>query len=312
MPDFDHLAEMVDRVSLSIENDTLRVILGWLRPIELRLIEETRVARRALGDVDDLSDALRQARAQTLLAQVRTIIPQLEVGPDSGIPASFIEQQRRSYEAGIETARRTLDAYAAELPGDLTSFAPRVDLDRLTSLATASTERLHRHSLDTIERVGRILSEQMSRGTGVGRITELLRAETNLLRYQAERIVRTEAMSTSDDARRDTFGRNGIDYVQRVATNDARVCPVCAYRDGRVYRLSDRPTAMLHPNDRCVLVPWRPDWPDAVRGDSEHRTRRRQAITAARRRDPDFEPDDGPAPFETMNGTSEPTPVWTP
>jgi len=312
VPDFDRLADMVDRVSLAIEQETLDTFLAWFRPIERSLVEETRRAALAMRGLADAETAVRQARAATLLAQVRTIIDQLEVTPASGVPASFIEQQRRSYEAGIDTGRRTLAAYRDELIEEITTFAPRVDLDRLTSLATRSTERLHRHSRDTIDAVGRVLSEGLSRGDGVGKLTNAVQDQTRLFAYQAERIVRTEAMSTTDDARVATFTANSIEYVQRVATNDARVCPFCSYRDGMVYRLADRPTAMLHPNDRCVLVPWAPDWPPGVRGDAEHRARRSEAITRATVADPSFKPNDGPAPFEVMNGTRAPTPVWTP
>lgn len=314
MPSFDHLAEMVDTATLTVEEATLRTILAWLRPIERDLQETARRAALAMKADATQTLAFRKARAEVLAAQIRTIAQQLTLVGDSDVPAAFMEMQRRSYEAGIDTGVRTLRAFDDELPAAqaLTTFGPRVDLDRLASLAADSTRRLHLHTQEIVEQIQQVMADGLTRGTGVGRLTRDVRDRTKMLRYQAERIVRTEAMSTADDARRATFQRNDLQHVQRVATNDSRVCPFCAYRDGMVYRLADRPVAVLHPNDRCVLVPWKEDWPAAVRGDDEHAQRRREAIRRAQADDPDFTPNDGPTYWERQRNEQPPTPVWTP
>lgn len=314
MPNFRELARDVDQTMLTVEQATLDTFLGWFMPLEERLQREVRRIAREAGGNATQAQAFRMARAQALAAQLRTITDQMQVVADSPIPSAFMELQRRSYEGGISTAQRTLTAYNAELPANmlLSTFGPAVDLDRLTSLATASVERLSRHAPEVVESILTVVQEGLSRGSGVGKMTRDVQQVTDLFRYQAERIVRTESMSTSDDARRATFTRNDVEFVQRVAVNDARVCPFCLYRDGMVYRLADRPTAVLHPNDRCVLVPWRRDWPEDVRGDEEHAERRREALRAAQATDPDFKPNDGPTYWERQAGQQPPAPVWTP
>ena len=64
------------------------------------------------------------------------------------------------------------------------------------------------------------------------------------------------------------------------ASFDGRRCPACADLDGRIVEISgefkarwktaggkSRQTTVerppLHPNCRCVLVPWMDDWPDS-------------------------------------------------
>lgn len=314
MPNFAALAQDVDQAMLTVEEGILDLIRAWLAPIEDELMREVRrVTREAAAD-PTAARAFRIARAQAAAARVRTVAEQLAITADTPIPAAFMEMQRRTYEEGIRTAQATLTAYNAELPAAmlLSTFGPDVDLERLASLAADSVARLRRHAPEIIERIQTVLSDGLVRGRGVGRMTREIQQVTDLFRYQAERIVRTEAMSTSDDARRRTFARNGVEHVQRVATNDARVCPFCAARDGFVYRLADRPTAVLHPNDRCVLVPWREDWPPAVRGDGEHAARRREAIRRAQAEDPSFEPNFGPTPWERESPGGAPEPIWTP
>lgn len=311
---FDRLANGVDRAAAGVERSTLDTITGWLRPLENQLLEDVRRATLQSQIEPTQALAFRQARAQALIAEVNATLDLLDMSDGTPIPEAMLRMQREGYDAGIQTAVNTLDEYNSELPSRMAigTYGPRVPLDQLAVMADRSSILLRGHSREAVAGIQRILAQELARGSGVGRTTAAVRRQTNMLRYQAERIVRTETMSSVDGARRQTFERNGIEFVQRIATNDGRVCANCLARDGNVYRLSDNPSAVLHPNDRCVLVPWREDWPDAVRGDDEHRARKREALKRNRAENPDFQPDDGPTYWERQAGKQPPEPVFAP
>lgn len=95
-------------------------------------------------------------------------------------------------------------------------------------------------------------------------------SEGLFVRYRpwAERIVRTEVLNAYNvhhleglhQANRDDPG-----YMKRWDATIDRVCPICKELDGKVAELDRsfhtghrRPPA--HPNCRCALTPWRPEW----------------------------------------------------
>src|SRR5690606_27536248 len=108
-------------------------------------------------------------------------------------------------------------------------------------------------------------------------------------------------------ARRETYRENGVEYVQRMATMDSRVCGYCAYRAGNVYRIDEAPAA-LHPNDRCYNAPWRPEWAEMGLADEEWFSNHKEA-SLARTQD---RAHTGAAPFERASGIEPPQPVWSP
>lgn len=170
-----------------------------------------------------------------------------------------------------------------------------------------SANRLRRHSEDFRLRASQVIEQGLVGGSGVGKVAEQLRRELGLTKAKAETIARTESMSAIDSASRDTYKANGIEYVQRIGTQDKRICPTCAARVGNVYPV-DKAQAVIHPRDRCYMMPFAPAWVDLGLVDMKWLQNHRQESIAALG---DKAPNYGPSPFEMMAGQSAPKPFWT-
>jgi SPP1 gp7 family putative phage head morphogenesis protein len=88
-------------------------------------------------------------------------------------------------------------------------------------------------------------------------------------RRAAQSAVHTSAQAASQDARMASFKANGVKYVEWHAILDAKVCPICAMRAGKLYTTDSRPVGHdipflpipVHPWDRCILLPHSGDPP---------------------------------------------------
>jgi hypothetical protein len=88
--------------------------------------------------------------------------------------------------------------------------------------------------------------------------------ELGLARRAAVAAVQTGAHAASQDARLATFSANGIKYIEWHAILDAKVCPECAIRAGKLWTLPDVSpvghdvpyvSIPIHPWDRCITLP---------------------------------------------------------
>jgi hypothetical protein len=117
-------------------------------------------------------------------------------------------------------------------------------------------------------------------------------------------------MSAMDSAARDTYRQNGVEYVQRIGTQDKLICPFCAARVGNVYEVDKAPSS-LHPRDRCYNAPWRKQWAEMGLVD-EAWVQKHKADIMARLAEQGKKPDYGLAPFERLNGMlSPPKVIWS-
>ena len=73
------------------------------------------------------------------------------------------------------------------------------------------------------------------------------------LKQRAALIARSELANAYVRATIERSQRQGFGYVRVLASNDERVCPICASRNGRVYP-ADRISLPWHPRCRCVAV----------------------------------------------------------
>jgi SPP1 gp7 family putative phage head morphogenesis protein len=88
-------------------------------------------------------------------------------------------------------------------------------------------------------------------------------------RRAAQAAVHTAAQAASQDARMAAFKANGVKYVEWHAILDAKVCPICAMRAGKLYTTDSKPVGHdipflpipVHPWDRCILLPHSGDPP---------------------------------------------------
>jgi SPP1 gp7 family putative phage head morphogenesis protein len=179
-------------------------------------------------------------------------------------------------------------------------------LDAISQIVTGSAQRLWRYSDEFIDKAKEEIISGMVAGRGYRQVARALRVAKDLTRYQAERIVRTETVSASDDARRDMYRGNGVEYVQRYTAQDRRVCGYCVARAGNVYLATEAPAA-LHPNDRCYNLPWKPEWVGTRIATGFARDHKRDSRQLAKEQG--VQPNFGPAPFERMNNLPVPQAV---
>lgn len=258
----------------------------------------------------------RELRARQALAQSRAARDLLSLGRAdgpiatdmrAGIREALEDGTRSAGQSAIATGVASADEVAAAL-----AFGARVDLPLLAALTETTITTLDRVGRDGVDRLTEAIARGAVRGDGPRATARRAREAVDLTRYEAERIVRTVFMRANNEARDAGFERLGVEYLQADATNDSRTCAFCAARHGMVYRRKDAPRYPLHPHCRCVLIPWRADSEPANRGDAYYeRTRAgladrleadgrtRTTATAA-------------APFERMDGTPPPKPVWAP
>jgi SPP1 gp7 family putative phage head morphogenesis protein len=303
MPDgrrLEALVRQLDRTLNTVEAQAIRRLDSALRASAVRLEDELRrlyTLARDAGVTESI--AFREARARALLQQVRGALD--VTGPAQG-QLAFGELGRAAYAAGSENAARALSAYGTTTA--LPTLAPLAAAAR----ATNATARLAAHGATFAQRAEAIVIDGLIRGRGFRPTATELRRETGILRYQAERLVRSESIAAADEARRDTYREAGVEHVQSMATMDDRLCGYCANRAGRVYKITDVEVP-YHPNCRCYLAPWRKEWQDAGLTDdvwaAEHRRKSLERASEPQKT--------GPAPSERWRGVERaPTPVWSP
>lgn len=288
-----------DRALDGLEREAVGRLRSALLESERRLERELRRLYRRAVDEGGAAVAMREARARALLAQVRSLLDITDRAPGD----VFGELVRRAYANGAEAALALLEPYSRELI-NLSAVVP-VEVVAAASNASAS---LSAHGRAFAEEAERLIIDGIVRGRGWRDTARELRRETGATLYRAERIVRTESVAASDAARRDTYRANGVEYVQLLATADARVCGYCLARAGRVYR-RDELHLPLHANCRCFSLPVRAEWLERGRLDAEwfrgHRAEAARRATEA--------PKHGVAPSEKRRGLERPPrPVWSP
>lgn len=297
------LVRQFDRALSRLERDAIQRLDGALRYSAVQLERELR--RLYLNTLDDLaanpSLLVREARARVLLEQVRAALDLTTGGQANSVFAALIGE---SFDLGARNAVAMLAAYQVGLVS-LSSNA------RLTvaARATQASARLAHHGTDLALKTEQLVIDGIVRGRGWGRTAAELKRETNLTRWKAEQLVRTESVSASTDARLDTYAENGVEYAQWMATMDAVVCGYCSERAGRVYRLEDV-VLPAHPSCRCYAAPWKREWQELGLTDDAWMTEHHQETLDRSAHKPTGSK---PSPFERAAGMqSAPTPVWSP
>jgi len=299
---------LVDRV----ERDTLRRIFEFLRVVERDALDVIRFAPVRPEDMT-LARVIRELRARQVIQQSQAARTFLSMGRATGPLANeFREGVRVAYLDGIATARAAAVGTGVMTAAQVTlalGFGARVDLEFLDALT--------RTTLTTLERVGEVGLRRLEdalvrgaiRGSGPRATARLVRDAIGTTRHEAERITRTVFMRANNEARDATYRELGVEFVQYNATNDERVCEYCESRHGMVYKRVDAPEPPLHPNCRCVLIPWSERTSPNVRGDAYYQQSRDEM---AARREGEGVTARARAPFEKADDRPAPPPVWAP
>lgn len=302
-----------DRLLTTMENAQIAQITRFLRRAQADLERDLKALyMRAQLEGRTESIAWRQTRARMLLEDVNKSIARLDPSASRSVNSALRTVVADARKIGNESALEFMSAFGptGNARNLISMGVVDISLESVANAVKNSAARLYRYSAEAQLKINDIVLSGLSRGQGWAKTANELRANTGLLHYQAERIVRTESLSNNDNARRETYAENGVEYVQRLATQDTRVCEYCADRAGKVYRVDQAPAA-LHPNDRCYNLPWTPEWHELGLTNEEYYLEHRKDVIA-RLATQDKKPKRGKAPFERMNDLETPKPVWAP
>jgi len=161
---------------------------------------------------------------------------------------------------------------------------------------------------------GRIIGSvefHLAQGDSWRQLRRTLQNSLALSTSRAQTVARTEMAAAMVEGSKLRYEADGIQQVQWQAVGSSRTCGYCAPRHGKVYRLREV-VAPAHPNCRCTVTPWDPQWVELGLVDPEEEAKSRAAVLA------DLEaagkqPISGPTPFERALGQEQaPEPLWAP
>lgn len=315
----ERVVRRFDRRLLTLEADAIGALRTALHQSATALEEELRrLYRRALEGTSSAGAHIREAHVRQLLAEVRGAQATLNLGRNMPIETVLAQLQRGAGATGAEQAlalltlsERAVVGLAGGLNVDAILAATRVS-SRLTEIGAArvanGTARLLQHTDTAARAIEQHVIDGVTRGQGWSVTARNIRKDVALLDYEAERIVRTESMTASADARHEQYREHGVTQARWISTLDERTCGYCAYRSGRLYDLDDI-ILPAHPACRCQSLPFRPEWAAAGIDDQawydEHRE---EALKKAR--ESGHKIHTGPSPGERWAGrTKAPVPV---
>lgn len=310
----DRILTRADRQLRQLEAAELAGLRAYINAAYLSLSAEVR--RRwpaALADAKGQTRTFAEARARALLMQLETYLATLDLGAArSGVPANLRALIQQGHQHGLTTATTLLEGFGTT--AGLAAATAVIDFRAVEAAASNAAARLTAASERAQAQIRQHIVDALIRGEGhatvARRIRETLRGDGRTpdggLWTRAQTIARTELSTAKTMASEQRYAEAGVEQVQWFATLDERTCPYCAARHGNVYKRGDVLTP-AHPNCRCYLAPFRPEWLEAGLVDVDTWVGQRDEIT-------EFVPvlKPGRTPFERSNDRKAPVPVWVP
>lgn len=314
-----NVARVLDRADAQLQR-LEAAELARLREVVNRAYRalEEEVRRRwplALSDASGQSRTFAEARARALLAQLEPFMRALEWGsPSTGVPGIMRDIIQLGHQHGLDTAGELLSAFQAAGVDGLATATARIDFRAVEAALSNSRARLARYAQETISQIEQAVVDGIVRGEGNARVARRIRdalrgdgrSPSTGLYARARTIARTELATAKTLATEQRYREANVPMVQWFATLDERTCRYCAARHGNAYRLGDA-TVPAHPNCRCYLAPFRPEWLELDLIDKEWW---RESKAEIRELVPD--PIHTSTPFERANNRPPPTIAWTP
>lgn len=318
--DVAKLVSRADTQLARLEQQKLQEFLTALRKSQEIMTNE--FARRWPDDKElTQGGAIGRARAAVLLQESGALVDLIESRLDTQSTAtaqSIIDARQLGVDGALE-ALSAFDPSHYDRALEALSVHGDINVRAATQAILGMESNLTNWSKEFISAAQNSVIQSIVSGEHSSSMARKLAADMSTTRYKAERVLRTELHQAEDRARREVYYESGILYVQRVATEDDRVCFWCMDRAGNIYKIEEAP-ASLHPFDRCFNMPWSPVWDELGLIDNEWINEHKNGVeakyneqVAARRAAGQkvTEPAHGSAaPFDI--GRVAPVAVWTP
>lgn len=188
----------------------------------------------------------------------------------------FFDLLAMPFEKVVRQAQKQLIGFASD---SLTKFfkSPKIkaqspnlktlifdkDLEAIEKLIgqTQSKEALSKYFTrmkpDILDRARTALIDGFANGDGVDKIARRINDVSNIGRYNALRISRTETNEAYRTASREFYKSAGIKKYVWLSVLDSRVCLRCWFLHG--HKFNSNKKIFSHPMCRCVLVPYLPE-----------------------------------------------------
>ena len=141
-----------------------------------------------------------------------------------------------------------------------------VPREEATMLAIGIETNVRTVAEDLLKDVARITAEGYQQGLGPKQIARNIADDADTIKWNAERMVRTETMRVCDVISKNRYEAAGCDGYMSFPTEDDRLCTKClAYATGgtgstlKIYGLTEPMSLPWHPNCRCCRIPHFPD-----------------------------------------------------
>lgn len=118
------------------------------------------------------------------------------------------------------------------------------------------SDRIWGHVSDFNDQLKDVITRGVLTGSSIDDMSSEIRGKTNVLKHQAERIVRTETAYVAGEATAMSYEEAGIDAYKYLATLDLRTSAICRSLDGKSFALEDKEVGVnyppMHPNCRST------------------------------------------------------------
>ncbi|MEM9945312.1 MAG: minor capsid protein [Cyanobacteria bacterium P01_D01_bin.36] len=299
------ITDRYDRAINDLEADAIARLNAALDAAYKNLEKQLRASYSGLQSQGALVAAQRKLLIVDELSQALDLI---KPDDEPSYQALLQDSIQASDDMGGLLADELIQAYESDFP--LAQFA-RVPIEAAALQARDGVQRLSRHSQDFRTAASAVVEQGLIQGWGPSRVTDILRKEVGATKSKAETIARTEISSALNDAADQRYKDNGIEYFQLIVTPSDSLCPYCAARNGKVYKVGSMHVP-IHVRCRCLKIPWSKSWQEKGITDDTFIQDFRDRTLADLAADGQA-PNNGPTYWEKKAGLkTAPKPVWNP
>lgn len=197
-----------------------------------------------------------------VLQDLNTLIPAVDPNKADAYDKIFYKLINTSSIYGLDVAKITTEDFRDR------QINASIPLEAVAAQAKQAKGYLRKHGQIFAETSTEIVMKGMLEGRPTDKVVQEMRQRLNVTKSRARMIVRTESIRSYAEAADNYYAQLGVETVSWYATSDDRVCEWCAPRAGLLYKRTEV-TVPIHPQCRCVLVPYSADLAEI---DEQHRS----------------------------------------
>ena len=107
-----------------------------------------------------------------------------------------------------------------------------------------------------ISNLRQTLTRGFINGSSITNMSKDLKSVMDIGATNVRRLVRTESMHVIAAGHHDVYTKAGVTKVKFITANDDRVCDECDALNDKIFDINDAPMTPIHPNGRCVIIPY--------------------------------------------------------